>query len=66
MLRVAQVASRSVRKAVDAALPIAPLDLLITFERLSILTTGAPFKVLTWVRVASCGKCLSILKIWHI
>jgi hypothetical protein len=66
MLRVAKVASRSVRKAVDAALPIAPLDLLASFEQHSILTTGAPFKVLTCIWVASCGKFLSILKIRHI
>ena len=50
VVRVAQIASRSVRKAVDAALPITPLYLLTSFERLSILTTGAPFKVLTCVR----------------
>ena len=65
VVRVAQVAPYAVWIAVDAALPIALLDLLPSFEQLSILTTGAPFKVLTCVRVASCGKCLSILAIRH-
>jgi hypothetical protein len=66
VLRVAQVAPYAAGIAVDAALPIALLDLLASFEQHSILTTGAPFKVLTCVRVALCGKCLSILTIRHI
>jgi hypothetical protein len=66
VVRVAQVAPYAAGIAVHAALPIAPLDLLASFEQLSILTTGAPFKVLSCVRVASRGKCLSILAIRHI
>jgi hypothetical protein len=66
VVRVAQVAPYAAKKAVDAALPIAPLDLLASFVQHSILTAGALFKVLTWVRVALCGKCLSTLKIRHI
>jgi len=66
VVRVAQVASYAAGIAVDAALPIVPLDLLTSFEQHSILTTGAPFKVLTCARGALCGKGLSTLKIWHI
>jgi hypothetical protein len=65
VVRVAQVASYAATKAVHAALPIVPLDPFASFEQHSILTTGAPFKVLTRVRVAGCGKCLSILEIRH-
>jgi hypothetical protein len=66
VVQVAQVAPCAAGIAVDAALPIVPLDLLASFEQLSILATGAPFKVLSCVRVACCGKCLSTLKIRHI
>ena len=50
----------------DAALPIAPSDLLASLEQHSIITTGAPFKVLTGIRRTRRGCCLITLKIRHI
>src|SRR5215217_4050649 len=66
VVRVAQVAPYAAGIAVDAALPIAPLDLLASFEQFSILTTGGPFKVLTGIRRTRRGCCLSTLKIRYI
>jgi hypothetical protein len=66
VVRVAQVAPYAAGKAVHAALPIAPLDILASFGQHMTLTTGTLFKVLTGIRRTRRGCCLSILKIRHI
>jgi hypothetical protein len=80
MLRVEEVTSRSVRKAVNAAWFVVPLALLASLALfpyisppggfgvgiLAQLAAGALFKVLTSIGFSDCGCFLSILKIRHI